>query len=260
MSELKNNVIRILYLEDNPADRELVGERLIADGVNCQLQYAVNEVEFRTAMEEGKFDVVLSDFALPAFDGMTALAIAKKAHPDVPFIFLSGTIGDEKAVETLKSGATDYVLKHHLNRLAGAITRAIQEAQQISKRKRAEQRLLESEEKLRQAQKMEAIGQLAGGVAHDFNNLLCVIRGNTELVLMDGEQLNAEARECLQQVAAASDRAASLTRQLLMFSRKQVMQSQAVNLNEVIGNVTKMLVRVIAENIRLQCSYSNESA
>jgi C4-dicarboxylate-specific signal transduction histidine kinase len=82
------------------------------------------------------------------------------------------------------------------------------------------------ETQLRQAQKMEAIGQLAGGVAHDFNNMLAVIRGNAELVLMDSTQLSAQALECLKHVTSAADRAAGLTRQLLTFSRKQVMQSQ----------------------------------
>ena len=260
MSELQKANLRILYLEDDLVDRDLVRQTLKADGVSAEFLFCLNEAQFRAGLKEPKFDIILSDFTLPTFDGMAALVLARKAHPEIPFIFFSGTIGDEKAVETLKSGATDYVLKGQLNRLSGAINRALREASQIRERKHAEQRLLESEEKLRQAQKMEAIGQLAGGVAHDFSNLLCVIRGNTELVLMDPEQLNAEARECLKAVAAASERAASLTQQLLAFGRKQVMQSRAVNLNEVIGNLTKMLVRVIAESIRLQRNYANRSA
>ena len=116
------------------------------------------------------------------------------------------------------------------------------------------------ETQLRQAQKMEAIGQLAGGVAHDFNNMLAVIRGNAELVLMDSDQLSAQARECLKHVTSASDRAAGLTRQLLTFSRKQVMQSQPLNLNDVIGSVAKMLKRIIREDIQLQCAYGTQPA
>jgi PAS domain S-box-containing protein len=118
----------------------------------------------------------------------------------------------------------------------------------------------ELETQLRQAQKMEAIGQLAGGVAHDFNNMLAVIRGNAELVLMDSAQLSAQARECLKHVTSASDRAAGLTRQLLTFSRKQVMQSQPLNLNDVIGSVTKMLNRIIREDVQLQCAYATKQA
>jgi len=116
-----------------------------------------------------------------------------------------------------------------------------------------EEALHSTREQLRQAQKLEAVGQLAGGVAHDFNNLLTVIRGNTELVLMNPAQLQPIAIECLNQAVAAADRAAKLTRQLLAFSRKQVMQSQPLNLSDVVSNMSKMLKRIIGEHIQLQC-------
>jgi PAS domain S-box-containing protein len=114
----------------------------------------------------------------------------------------------------------------------------------------------ELEAQLRQAQKMEAVGQLAGGVAHDFNNMLAVIRLNAELLLMDEEQHAAETREALKHVVEASERAANLTRQLLAFSRKHVLQLQPLMLNQVVANLTKMLNRVISENIDLQCHYA----
>ena len=120
---------------------------------------------------------------------------------------------------------------------------------EITERKVLQQQLLQS-------QKMEAIGQLAGGVAHDFNNMLAVIRGNAELLLMDAEQHSPETKECLKQVTAASERAANLTRQLLAFSRKQVMQSHPLALNDVIVDLTKMLRRIIGEHIDLQCRYA----
>ena len=111
------------------------------------------------------------------------------------------------------------------------------------------------EQQLRQSQKMDAIGQLAGGVAHDFNNMLAVIHGNAELLLMNPSQHTPQTRECLKQVIAASERAANLTRQLLTFSRKQVMQSRPLVLNDVIADLTKMLRRIIGEHIDLQCRY-----
>ena len=103
---------------------------------------------------------------------------------------------------------------------------------------------------------MEAIGQLAGGIAHDFNNLLTVIHGNVQLVLTDESQLKEENRQCLKQVTDATERAANLTRQLLAFGRKQVVQFQPLDLNHVISNFTKMLKRVIGEQIVLQCHYA----
>ncbi|HWV98556.1 MAG TPA: ATP-binding protein [Candidatus Acidoferrum sp.] len=117
-----------------------------------------------------------------------------------------------------------------------------------------EQRRLEAQ--FRQSQKMEAIGQLAGGVAHDFNNMLAVIRGNADLLLMDSDTLTPLATECLQHVVGASESAANLTRQLLIFSRKEMMQLQPLALNEVLMNLAKMLKRIIRENIRLEYAYA----
>jgi two-component system, cell cycle sensor histidine kinase and response regulator CckA len=122
--------------------------------------------------------------------------------------------------------------------------------------KRDVSREVQLEAQLRQAQKLEAVGQLAGGVAHDFNNMLAVIRGHAELLLMDEEQLGAGAREGLKHVIRAAEHAAKLTRQLLIFSRKQMLQSQPVALNDLIGNMTKMLNRVVREDIRLECRYA----
>ncbi|HXR47027.1 MAG TPA: PAS domain S-box protein [Candidatus Limnocylindrales bacterium] len=124
-------------------------------------------------------------------------------------------------------------------------------------RNRVQRRHLE--EQLRQSQKMEAVGQLAGGVAHDFNNLLTVIQGNASLLL--NPQLDtAERSGCSRQIVQAAERAASLTRQLLIFSRKQVMRPANVDLNEVVANMTKMLRRVLGEDIVLQTNYVSELA
>jgi len=121
-----------------------------------------------------------------------------------------------------------------------------------------EQRRLEAQ--LRQSQKMEAIGQLAAGVAHDFNNMLAVVRGNAELLLMAPDQLSAPADEGLKQILVAAQRAAILTRQLLIFSRKQIPQPQPLLVNDLVKNMIKMLKRLIPENIRLDCDYEKESS
>jgi nitrogen-specific signal transduction histidine kinase/CheY-like chemotaxis protein len=109
-------------------------------------------------------------------------------------------------------------------------------------------------EQLRQSQKMEAIGQLAGGVAHDFNNILTVIHGHASLLLVDKSMSKSAARSA-QQIAQAAERAAGLTRQLLTFSRRQVMQPKRLDLNEVVSNMTMMLGRILGEDIALQLNY-----
>src|SRR5439155_12179963 len=139
-------------------------------------------------------------------------------------------------------GASDYVLKFRLERLPLAIERALRE-----KAYRQERKLLEDQ--LRQAQKMEAVGRLAGGIAHDFNNLLTVILGRCEL-LMQLLQEGSVHRGHAEEIQSAISQAASLIQQLLAFSRKQAIQFEAVDLNEVIKNTRGMLERLIPENIQ----------
>ncbi len=128
----------------------------------------------------------------------------------------------------------------------GTLVRIVGTAEDITARRQLE-------EQLRQAQKMEAIGQLAGGVAHDFNNILTVIHGYGALLMMP-DQSPAETLEAAQEIVQASERAANLTRQLLAFSRRQVMQTRELDLNEVITSLAKMLQRILGEDVRLQLS------
>jgi two-component system, cell cycle sensor histidine kinase and response regulator CckA len=430
MKEPTTNPLRVIYLEDKARDRELVAAALAAEGLACEIIDARNREEFEAALVQRNIDLILCDFTLPSYGGTEALAAARKLLPETPFIFVSGTIGEERAVESLRSGATDYVLKDHLERLAPVVRRALHEAVERHFRKGAEQRIgelnlllrairdinrliarerdperflagachslvqtrgylaawvgltapgsksvataahagkgadclatatvtwdeapagqgptgtairtgkpwvcqntatdprfepwreaaltygfasiaavpmirderaigavtvyserveafhveelgllcelagdlayaLENieherrnkglEEQLRQAQKMEAIGHLAGGVAHDFNNLLAVMRGNAELLLAEPEQHSEASNDSLRQIVIATERAANLTRQLLAFGRKQVMQAQPCSLNEVIVNLAKMIKRIIGEDIHLHYDYA----
>src|SRR5260221_13557675 len=116
-----NTKTRVLYLEDNLRDRELIAAALADDGLQCEFVFAGTAAEFEAALAESGFDLILSDFTIPCFSGIEALALARLAQPEAPFLFVSGTIGEERAVEGLKSGATDFVLKDHLNRLPEAI-------------------------------------------------------------------------------------------------------------------------------------------
>lgn len=140
-----NDFIRILHLEDNKMDAELVRESLQGHGFNVDVQLVTTFPEYSQALAGGEFDLILSDFNLPSFDGLTALQFARKEKSDVPFIFVSGTIGEERAIESLKNGATDYVLKQNLTRLPSVISRSLKECEERAKRKVAEKRLVESE-------------------------------------------------------------------------------------------------------------------
>jgi len=133
--------LRILHLEDDPMDAELVQMTLSAEGVDCEIQVVSRREEFGVALERGGIDLILADFALPTFDGMSALGMVRELHPDLPFVFVSGKLGEEAAIESLKSGATDYVLKNRLSRLVPAVQRALTEAKERAKQRKTEQAL-----------------------------------------------------------------------------------------------------------------------
>src|ERR1700723_583568 len=150
--------LRILYLEDDPRDADLVQEALEAAGIISQVTRVETRADFIAALEQGGFGVILADYALPSFDGLSALMIAQQRWPDVPFIFVSGTLGEEVAIEALKIGATDYVLKTRLSRLVPSVVRAQREATQKAERRRAEDALRQSEAYLAEAQRLSHTG------------------------------------------------------------------------------------------------------
>jgi two-component system, NarL family, sensor histidine kinase UhpB len=141
--------IHILMLEDSVADAELAKHTLRRGGMHYTSVRVENEEEFIREIQDNPPDLILSDYALPGFDGYAALEIAKRMCPQTPFIFLTGTMGEEVAIETLKNGATDYVLKHRMVRLVPSVHRALRESQERPERRRAEKQLRESHEQLR---------------------------------------------------------------------------------------------------------------
>jgi PAS domain S-box-containing protein len=135
--------VRILHLEDSPVDAELIALELSTQGIDCTIRRVESAEAFKAALEQVDFDLILSDFAIPGFDGRAALSLGRERCPDVPFLFVTGTIGEEAAVELFQGGATDYVLKDRLARLPNAVRRALAEAAERRARRDAEQQLVE---------------------------------------------------------------------------------------------------------------------
>jgi signal transduction histidine kinase/DNA-binding response OmpR family regulator len=150
--------LRILLLEDDDHDAELVHELLEADRFVCEIIRAQTRTEFLAALQDVGIGLILADYKLPSFDGLSALKLALSARPDLPFIFVSGTLGEELAIEALKMGATDYVLKGRLSRLVPSVQRALREARERAERKKAEEALRRSETYLAEAQRLSQTG------------------------------------------------------------------------------------------------------
>lgn len=144
-----NGQIGILILEDNAADFELTKLELRRTVPDYLVEWAQNKEAFLLALDKFTPDLVLLDYSLPGFDGLSALVLARQRYPNLPAVIVSGAIGEEVAIETLKAGATDYVLKQRLNRLGPVINRALQEAEQLTERRRAEEALRRNSERLK---------------------------------------------------------------------------------------------------------------
>ncbi len=171
--------LRILHLEDSPKDAELIEATLAGEDLACEVALVDTREDFVAALEQGEFDLILADYALTSFDGLSALRIAKEKCPYVPFILVSGTLGEEVAIESMKRGATDYVLKHLLSRLVPCIKRALQEVEEMRERKRAEEKV---QQNLKRIQALHEI-DLAINSTLDLHIILDVLLEKIDLFL-----------------------------------------------------------------------------
>ena len=236
--------LRALIIEDSDNDCRLLLSVLQRGGYDVTHQRVCNAASLGVGLEEGPWDIVISDYSMPGFLGTDALAIVREKGLDVPFVFFSGTIGEEIAVNAMRAGAQDYVIKGKAARLLPAIQRELHEARLRSERKQIEQRV-------RHLEKFEALGKLAGGVAHDFNNVIGAIMGWADLGVDRVASDTYEAR-LFRNIRDQARRAAGLTRQLLAYARRQVLESKNINLNQIVSETTTLLQKTIGEQIEMK--------
>ena len=236
------HVIRILLVDDDPQARALIEMALADAHFTAAIEVVANVAAGLQRVAADQHDVYLIDQQLPDGNGVDLIQAAKSQGAHKPFILLTGYGSAGLDEEASRQGAADYVEKHmvgaHLER---SIRYALRNWQ-------ASRMLHDREEQLRHAQKMEAIGRLAGGVAHDFNNILTAIIGYTDLIAERLDPTDQTARD-IAEIRSAADRAASFTRQILSFSRKQFLNPKVLDLNEIVSGMLEMLPRVIGDHI-----------
>jgi len=233
--------LRILHLEDDTADSELIGSLLRTAGLDCELERVDTRAAFEASLASGAFQIILSDYSLPGFDGQAALGLARSLKPELPFLFVSGTIGEELAIESLKEGATDFVLKDRLQRLAPAVWRALAEAEERAFRQRSE---AERERLLADLEVKNAELELfTYAVSHDLKSPLITIRGfadQARTAVGQGDRERALAD--LERIANASALMQRLLHELLDLSRigRVVNPPQTLSLQELAEQATAL--------------------
>ncbi len=245
--------LKILIVEDNSDDADLALAALGRAGFEPDWQRVETEAAYLEKLNGG-LDLVLSDYQMPAFNGLRALELLKQSGLEIPFILVSGTIGEETAVEAMRQGATDYLLKDRLTRLGAAVTHALEESRLRRERAKtaealraAHAELGQLQEQIFRAQRVEAIGTLAGGIAHDLNNILAPVLMAPAL-LREYARSDHE-RRLLDLIEQGALRGSNVVRQLLAFSRGTGGERVSVDLrhllNEMIGIMRETFPREI---------------
>jgi len=238
--------LRLLVVEDNPADADFIWESLQEVGsVSFHIESVSRLSAALTRLERRDVDLVLVDLGLPDSQGLSTLQTLRGAVRDIPVVVLTGTDDQELAVAAVRDGAQDFLVKGQFN--GRMLNRSIRYAME---RMRTEQARKALEGQLRQSQKMESVGLLAGGVAHEFNNMMAVVLGNAELAL---QQVNATQplHANLMAIESAARRCADLTRQLLAFARKQMVAPKVLDLNESVAAMLGRLQRSLGTEVQI---------
>jgi signal transduction histidine kinase len=251
-------VIRMLAVEDSPEDYELCVRALERGGYRVAAERVDTRQGLEQALDQGSWDVVLSDYAMPQFSGTQALEIVKARGLDVPFIIVSGTVGEEVAVAAMRSGAHDYVLKQSLARLCPAVEREIRESASRAERRQMQEQLMISD-------RMASVGTLAAGVAHEINNPLAALVTNLDLLGRDlaaldeehglGERLH-DLRAELDDARESAQRMRHIVRDLKVFSRSSDDEhTSAIDVHRVLESTLRMAHNEIRHRARVLRDY-----
>lgn len=235
--------IRILMVEDSPEDAELLSDQLLDAGLEATFRRVENEPTLREALREFAPDIVLSDLSMPGFSGHEALRVVREDGNAVPFIFVSGTIGEETAVEALRDGANDYIIKHNPTRLPSAVARAIREARTERERQRVERELM-------RAQRLESLALLAAGLSHDLRNILQPLLIVPELIV--GRSDDPQLRHLADVIAECGRRGHEMAESMLSFVRGSRTPSEPVRIAELFQAVQMLLKSSLPERVTLQ--------
>jgi signal transduction histidine kinase len=238
--------LSVLILEDRPADAELMLHELRRAGFDPEWQRVETEADYLTHLQ-ADHDVILADYSLPQFDALRALLLLQERGLDIPFIIVSGTIGEELAVFAMKQGAADYLLKDRLARLGQVVAQALEQKQlREAKRQAEEQYRLKSEEvtamsqQLWQAAKLATVGELAASIAHELNNPLATVSLRVESLLAQVPEQDPK-RRALEIIAQEVERMGHLVANLLQFSRRSQPQISTVDVREEITHTLDLI-------------------
>jgi two-component system, cell cycle sensor histidine kinase and response regulator CckA len=235
--------LRVLIVEDSKDDTDLLVLELESGGFDVAHRRVDSAEAMREALDGDKWDLVISDYSMPDFSGMEAMKILRERSIEAPFIFVSGTIGEETAIAALKSGAQDYVIKGNLKRLVPAIRRELKDVHDREERKRLEMQV-------RLLQRFEAIGRLAAGIAHDFNNVIGAIMGWAEIGSTESPPGSLSGKR-FQTIWDQAVRASDLTRQILAFARRQFLEPKNIDLNALVSESVNLLGKLIGERVQV---------
>jgi signal transduction histidine kinase len=234
--------LHVLMVEDCAEDAELLSDQMLEEGLEATFERVDNEVDLRSALQLRTPDVVLSDLSMPGFSGYHALAILQELHPHVPFVFVSGTMGEENAVQALHEGASDYIIKHQSARLTAAVARVVREARADADRNRVESELM-------RAQRLESLAILAAGLSHDLRNILQPLLIVPDLIRMRSD--DPQLTNLADVISECGRRGHEMVDSMLSFVRGSSQPNERIEIERLFQAVELLLRSNVPDNIRL---------